>query len=217
MLIPDTTSPTCAGHSEAEVQSLVLHVEDVYARFYAAQLAFLNSNRSDFSMPPLVEMDDRYEESLEHLDAYLPSLSWTLPPYPLLGAGAYRVVLGLCAEHVLKVNPGEVNHNVPEVAIWFSAPDNLLPIFVPVLAVAPGDAPRWLIAQRAEPIAVTPENDEMALSIGRMLGSIEDLHAANLGRLHGALVLLDYGHTESDLQALLQEFASDPFPLELID
>jgi hypothetical protein len=214
-LISDTVSDSCAGHLDTEVEALVTHVQDIYSRFYAAQIAFINANHP--LQAPLTVIDDNDEEPLHHLESYFPDLSWTPPGYPLLGAGAYRVVIGLCSEHVLKVNPGEVNHNALEAETWFSIPDNLLPVFIPVIAVAPGSEPRWLIAARAQPIAVTKENDEMALSIGRMLGSIEDLHAGNLGRLHGSLVLLDYGHTDNDLQAILQEFANDPYPVELVD
>jgi hypothetical protein len=213
-LILDTSSPTCAGHQHAEIDALVSHVESVYARFYASQLAFINSNLRPAA--PLLEIDDADQEPLDHLDAYLPTLSWTLPGYSLSGAGAYRVVIPLCSEHVLKINPGEINHNALEAEAWFSVPDNLLPLFVPVIAVAPGAEPRWLIAARAEPLAITPENDEMALSIGLMIGSIEDLHAANLGRLHGSLVLLDYGHSDNDLESLRREFAHDLYPVELV-
>jgi hypothetical protein len=213
-LIEDTVSATCAGHDSTEIDTLVTHVCSVYSKFYAAQLAFINSHR--LHQPPLSVIDDEQEEQLGHLDAYHLGLEWTPSGYPLLGAGAYRVVIGLCDEHALKINPGTINHNALEAQVWFSIPDNALPLFVPVIAAATGVEPRWLITARAEPIALTPENDEMALSIGRAIGAIEDLHAANLGRLHGFLVLLDYGHTDNDLEALLREFADDPYPVELI-
>jgi len=212
-LILDTTTDTCKGHTEAEVKALAGHVGQVYGQFYQAQLGFINAHR--LNKPPLTEIDDAQEERLDHLDAWLPHLSWTLPGYDLLGAGAYRVAIGLCDEHALKVNPGEVNHNDLEAQTWFSIPDNLLPVFVPVVAVAEGPDPRWLIAARAEPLAINQANDEMAQGLGRMLG-LEDLHAGNLGRLHGSLVLLDYGHTMGDLESLIREFEDDPSAVELI-
>jgi hypothetical protein len=215
-LILDTVSATCAGHTEEEVKVLTDHVCLVYKKFYQAQLATLNSSLPKDGQIDVI--DDDHELTLDKLDSYdLGPLfcSWTKPGYPLLGTGAYRAVIGLCDEHVLKVNPGEINHNALEAETWFSIPDNLLPVFVPVIAAAPGAEPLWLITARATPLEINPVNDEMAEGIGRMLG-LEDLHSGNLGYFNGSLVLLDYGHTMQDLEVLLSEFASDPFPVELI-
>ena len=213
-IIPAST--TCPGHSQAEIDTLVDHICAVYKRFYVSQLATLNANWPEALPITIIEEGD--EEPLDQLSYYDlgPAFSsWTLPPYPLLGTGAYRVAIGLCDDHALKVNPGAINHNAFEAATWSSLPDHLRSIFVPVLAVAPGPEPSWLIAQRAQPLLRTPDNDYLAQQIDELLNGIEDIGTHQLGRLHGALVLLDYGHDASDLSALSRQFPDPSAPLSL--
>lgn len=215
MLLPP--SPSCPGHSDQEISTLVTNVLSVYARFYAAQLATLNAN--DPQEPSLTVIPEGDEEALDQLSYYDlgPAYSsWTLPPYPLLGSGAFRVTLGLCPEHALKVNPGLTNHNVQEAALWTALPEHLRPLFVPVLLVDPADPPLWLIAQRAQPLIIDRDSDFLAEQFSHLLDGLEDLHSGQLGRLHGALVILDYGNLNDDFSALLRQFPDPSAAVSLL-
>jgi hypothetical protein len=187
-------------------------------QFHQAQLDTLNANEGDNE--PFTEIPEGDELTLDQLDYYDlgPGFrSWTIPPYAFLGAGAYRVAIGLCDEHALKVNPAQINHNAFEAATWASLPDHLKHLFVPVLAVAPGPSPAWLIASRAVPLEPTRDNDYLAEQVYLHLDGLEDIGVHQLGHLGDRLVILDYGHNASDLSALLRQFADPEVPASLLD
>jgi hypothetical protein len=83
--------------------------------------------------------------------------------------------------------------------------------------VATGDQPAWLIAERAQPLVIDKDSDYLAEQVYQHIDGLEDIGSAQLGYLHGRLVLLDYGNPNDDLQAFLRQFEDPLAAASLLD
>lgn len=187
---------------------LVAHAKAVYADFCLLQLQDINTSRTSWHQSPLLVLPPRMEANLWELGAYRSGrqrLRWAPIPYRLLGAGAYRIAVALCPEHVLKINPSPlINHNLRERQVWRSAPSSLKDMLIPILLAHRSPMPSWLLTARARPLLATLS--PALRKRYRLLKKIfSDLHEDNLGWSHSRLVALDYGDPAKSLSHILQD------------
>jgi hypothetical protein len=120
----------------------------------------------------------------------------------VLGVGSSRVAVGLCLEHVLKVEMNEGLQNDGEWAVWQKADAELRQWLCPVLA-HDKEKGNWLLMARCQKVA---RLEEETMAIADRVQGIWDLEGAdgggfewmldNWGQLEGRQVILDYGYSD---------------------
>jgi hypothetical protein len=157
----------CAGHSENEIDSLV---------------ALVNQTRDNIP-------GSFFPRSLNH--------SLQLPEgYEKLGGGKDRIAIGLCQEHVLKVEPFPAHSNEGEVFIWQNASDKLREKLCPVVDYQIDEKTSWLIMQRCNKKKLVPCKVEEEMR--KVIPWSSDFHHNNIGNLNDRWVALDYGGNDDE-------------------
>ena len=132
--------------------------------------------------------------------------------HEVAGVGSSRIAVGLCAEHVLKVDLGSGRQNENEWAVWQAAQGELRGWLCPILDQGQSGGSGWLLVARTQKVAKLEEST-MAM-VERMHG-LDDLEGyseamggidwmvGNFGELEGRQVIIDYG--DCDPQAVCLE------------
>ena len=163
--------PPCSGHPRHQLRHVVAHT-----------LTLWETECAQYQLTHGGEIP-RCDE-LEHV-------GWAPEPLELLGTGSDRIVIGLCPEHVLKIDPYWWSSSTTEVSVWRHASPELRDLLCPVLQTGEWSKARWILAPRCRPVpAISRQRLNQLLTIR---GLADHLWPANLGLLGDRVVVIDYG------------------------
>lgn len=186
----------CEGHDEAEISKVIAYMVGEHARAQAEYAEW------HWQKPGPARVDD------------LVMADWIGPDgHDFLGAGAERVVVGLCLEHVLKIDFGvEVSHasSRNELAVWDKADAELRELLCPIFDYGEQQGVSWLLMGRAWPLdemaeAEREDLEAAAESKWNRLEGIRDLRSENWGEYRGRMVIVDYGESSPEAVRLAEE------------
>src|ERR1035437_488038 len=177
-------------HSKKEINKLYEHVLNLYNQIRESDLKTIRKEWPDFQLE---------EVQVELTDPKHSKLKWTPDGYEYLGRGNDRVVIGLCEEHVVKIDTAGGYQTDEEVWIWKNANDKLRKYLCPILEFSAskqlGDGtnlnkgPYWIVMPTCE--QSTGAIDELPLS---EISEFFDVSFYNIGKKNGRFLLLDYGN-----------------------
>lgn len=119
----------------------------------------------------------------------------TLAERTILGVGAYRVVLELCQEHVLKVEPGGSYSTRWETKIWNSASEETRQKLCPIIDFEIRKNGSWVLMPKCKNIAQMTQ--AVLDKFEDMFSWFTDIHGDNIGKLDKRWVAIDYGYTDN--------------------
>lgn len=159
----------CAGHQLSEIGEVV---DAVVQEYWRAQAEFAQYR----GKKEVVRVDD------------LLCADWVgLAGLDFVGAGYSRVVVGLCPEHVLKVDFAEANDR--EVEVWRQADPEVRRMLAPIFGHGQHKGVSWLVMGRCEEMSL--EGPEFSGDWLRLEG-VSDWQVQNFGLWLGRQVMLDY-------------------------
>jgi len=121
----------------------------------------------------------------------LQEVVWSPPGYAVVGVGRERVAIGLCDQHVLKVDPWWWTSTENEVAIWRSADADVRPLLCPILAHGRWRFSLWALQPRCTPLAFGTVDERLPHA---RIDGVADLWEGNFGALGDRIVVVDYGN-----------------------
>jgi hypothetical protein len=177
----------CLGHEEAEVLPIIDYVVGEFERAQAEREEWLGEDCEP------ARVDDLY------------NADWVGPQgHDFIGVGWDRVVVGLCLEHVVKIDFEHLSSE-NELAVWQGANEELKEMLCPIFDSGRRAGVSWLLTGRAWPL----EEMEVAVSAKwDRLEGITDLRNENWGVYKGRQVITDYGESYPELVKLQPEAPS---------
>jgi hypothetical protein len=179
----------CEGHAQSEIAHVVERIAQEHARAQAEHAEWHPQRPGPARVDDLVMAD------------------WMGPEgFDFLGAGAERVVVGLCLEHALKIDFGTESGFVSsrnELAVWEQADAELRTMLCPIFDHGEVQGVPWLLMGRTWPLAEMEESERDALEAAvnpkwDRLEGIQDLRSENWGEYRGRLVITDYGESRPE-------------------
>jgi hypothetical protein len=167
----------CLGHQPAEILEVVKYVAKEFKRSQTERQEWLGEASE------LTRADD------------LINADWIGPGFDFIGVGCNRVVMGLCLEHVVKIDFHQVS-NANELAVWKNASEEVKEMLCPIFDSGDSEDVQWLLMGRCEPLGETEELEEAIHQKWDRLRGIWDLGHENWGFYRDRQVILDYGHSD---------------------
>jgi hypothetical protein len=163
-------SSSCTGHSEKEIWHIVDQVCSAAEEVLSPEDDLYNS---------------KGDEAFKQIGK------------EIVGCGTRRIVLEICEEHVLKVEPFGSDFTTKEFEVWNSADSKVREALCPILGCSGKSSVGWTLMPRCD---LNQEIDWEDPILER-IPWIGELGDGNVGYLNGRLVALDYDYIRDEVAA----------------
>jgi hypothetical protein len=171
----------CLGHEDSEILPLVEYISREFSRAQAEREEWLGEDCEPARVDDLVNADWVGKDG-----------------HDFIGVGCDRVVMGLCLEHVVKIDFDGLS-SANELAVWEGANEELRELLCPIFGHGAHAGTKWLLAGRAWPME---EMEAPTSAKWDRLEGITDLRSENWGEYRGRQVIIDYGESYPEMVRL---------------